>query len=211
MNETKRNILEASRELFNCYGVANVSQRRIAEHLGISPGNLTYHFKKSNDMVEALYYELAGTMDQAMAEIKSMKYNQEFIFKLVDLLVESFFEYRFIFLDFVQIMRNHEQIRKHYEQLSLLRKQQFKEAVQHLTDTQMIRKEELPHEYDYLYERFQLLSDFWISAIVVREEGVKNQHLKKNKELIIQSLYPYLTSKGKNTFLEIYNKGKETK
>lgn len=207
MNETKRNILEAGRDLFNRYGVASVSQRRIAEQLGISPGNLTYHFKKSNDIVEALYFELVGTMDQAMAELKSMKYDQQFLFKMVDLMVESFFKYRFIFLDFVQIMRHHEPIRKHYEQLSLLRKQQFEEAIEQLINTKMIRKEELPHEYDYLYQRFQLLSDFWISDMVAREEDIAKQHLKQRKELIIQSLYPYLTPKGQKIFLEIYQEG----
>lgn len=196
--------MDASRELFNLYGVDKVSQRRISEHLSISPGNLTYHFKKSEDIVEALYYEMVATMDEAMAEVKNMQYNLPFIFKLIDLLVKHFFEYRFFLLDFVQIMRRHEKIRKHYEQLSLLRKKQFMKAMQHLSDTQMIRKEELPQEYDFLYDRFQILADFWISSFEVREEGVKTMHLERCKKLLTQSFYPYLTKQGKKTFFSIY-------
>lgn len=205
MNKTKRKILEASRELFNQYGVGNVSQRRISEHLGISPGNLTYHFKKSEDIVEALYFELVSTIDKAMAEVKSMHYDLHFMLKLISILVDSFFEYRFILLDFVQVMRTHEKIRKHYEQLSTLRKQQFLEAVHQLIETNILRKEALPHEYEFLYDRFQLLTDFWISSVEISEEGVQKKHLEKYKKVIVQSVYPYLTENGKQAFLLIYN------
>jgi AcrR family transcriptional regulator len=204
MNETKRKILDASRELFNLYGLDKVSQRRIAEHLGISPGNLTYHFKKSEDIVEALYFEMVATMDGAMEEVKNMQYNLPFIFKMIDLLVECFFQYRFMLLDFVPIMRHHAKIRKHYEQLSLLRKQQFMGAIKHLRETQMIREEELPLEYEFLYDRFQILADFWISSIEIKEEGVKSLHLQRGKRLLTQSLYPYLTLEGKKAFLAVY-------
>ena len=198
--------MDAGRELFNRYGIGDVSQRRIAAHLGISPGNLTYHFKKSEDILEALYFELVDTMNKGMAEVKNMNYDLPYLFKLTELMVDSFFEYRFIFLDFVQIMRNNEGIKKHYAQLSAIRKREFMEAVQQLTKNQMMRKAELPDEYEFLYERFHLLADFWISTIEIRDEGVKKHHLRNSKELIIQSIYPYLTAKGKKIFLSFYNK-----
>ena len=206
MNETKRRILDAGRELFNQYGVGDVSQRRIAAHLGISPGNLTYHFKKSEDILEALYFELVATMNKGMAEVKSMNYDLPYLFRMIDLMVDSFFGYRFIFLDFVQIMRNHEGIKKHYAQLSAMRKREFMEAVQQLTKNRIMRKAELPDEYDFLYERFHILADFWISTIEIRDEGVKKHHLRNSRELIIQSLYPYLTTEGKEIFLRFYKK-----
>lgn len=206
MNETKRRILDAGRELFNQYGVADVSQRRIAAHLSISPGNLTYHFKKSEDILEALYFELVDAMNMGMAEVKSMNYDLPHLFRMIDLMVDSFFEYRFIFLDFVQIMRNNEGIKKHYAQLSAMRKREFMEAVQQLTKNRVMRKAELPDEYEFLYERFHILADFWISTIEIRDEGVKKHHLRNSRELIIQSFYPYLTPEGKKIFLTFYNK-----
>lgn len=205
MNRTKRKILDAGRELFNTHGIANVSQRRISEHLGISPGNLTYHFKKSDDIIEALYYELVSSIDVAMAEIKSMNYGLPFMFRLIKILVDVFYEYRFIFLDFVHIMRNHERLRKHYEQLSVLRRQQFLEAIQFLIDSGTLRNEELPREYEFLYERFQILADFWISSVEVKEKGIEKHHLETFKKVLIQSTYSYLTKQGKKTFLAIYD------
>lgn len=209
MNETKRRILDAGRELFNQYGIADVSQRRIADHLGISPGNLTYHFKKSEDITEALYFELVATMNQSMAEVKSLNYDLPYLFRLIELLTDSFYEYRFFFLDFVHIIRNHDRIRKHYAQLSAMRRREFLEAVQQLIKSQMMRKAELPGEYDFLYDRFHILADFWLSFAEIQEEGIQKKHLVNLKNMLIQSLYPYLTPQGKKVYKLVYSYKRE--
>ena len=47
-------ILETARALFNERGYNEVSMRNIADTLKISVGNLTYHFKRKEDLVEAV-------------------------------------------------------------------------------------------------------------------------------------------------------------
>lgn len=51
---TAQRILETARLLFNRFGVPNVSTTSIAAELGISPGNLHYHFPSKNDLLDAL-------------------------------------------------------------------------------------------------------------------------------------------------------------
>jgi AcrR family transcriptional regulator len=48
-------ILEGAVELFNARGVRDVTTNHIAEHLGISPGNLYYHFANKEEIVRALF------------------------------------------------------------------------------------------------------------------------------------------------------------
>ena len=52
---TRDRILEASLTLFNAEGLAAVSTHRIAAELGISPGNLHYHFKAKQLLVGVLF------------------------------------------------------------------------------------------------------------------------------------------------------------
>ena len=52
---TSERILEASLKLFNEYGFQNVPVLRIATHMGISSGNLAYHFKTKTDIVLAVF------------------------------------------------------------------------------------------------------------------------------------------------------------
>lgn len=60
MNDTKKRILEISRKLFAERGFNSVSIKDIADELGISKGNLTYHFQKKEHIMEELISETKG-------------------------------------------------------------------------------------------------------------------------------------------------------
>jgi len=52
--DLKREILDAAGRLFEESGYNAVSMRSIADALGISVGNLTYHYKRKEDLMEAV-------------------------------------------------------------------------------------------------------------------------------------------------------------
>ena len=66
MITTKQKILSQSLHLFNSHGVSNVSLRMIADQSGISVGNLQYHFKKREDIIEALYFQLVENLNKLL-------------------------------------------------------------------------------------------------------------------------------------------------
>ena len=51
---TKERILQTALKLFNARGYTEVGVREIARALSISPGNLSYHFSKKEDIFIAL-------------------------------------------------------------------------------------------------------------------------------------------------------------
>ncbi|RFC66019.1 TetR/AcrR family transcriptional regulator [Fulvimarina endophytica] len=53
--KTRERILDVCRELFNARGPASVTTAEIARSLGINEGNLYYHFKRKEDVLEALF------------------------------------------------------------------------------------------------------------------------------------------------------------
>lgn len=204
MKNTKDKILEKSKVLFNQYGIASVSQRKISDALKISPGNLTYHFKKRDEIVEALYFQLVEKLSTAIEKVDKEEMNLVKMFYIMDLMMDSFYEYRFFFLDFVHIMRDNKKIRDHYDQLTKMRKLQFEGILNQLIDMGFVRKEEFPHEYENLYTRFHVLIDFWISSAEINHKGVKQKQLEEYKHTIRQTIYPYLTPNGKRIFLSTF-------
>ena len=58
---TAERILEVTLELFNRFGEPNVSTTLISAELGISPGNLYYHYPAKDELINSLFdrYERA--------------------------------------------------------------------------------------------------------------------------------------------------------
>lgn len=203
MKSTDQKILRAARILFNTEGVAKVSQRTICDHIAISPGNLTYHFKKRDDIIEALYFELADALIEILEKAENSPLNLEALKQNTKQLNKVFFDNRFFLIDFFQILRTSKKIKKHYSKLSKRRLAYIKKLVQKMIDNGEMRKAELPNEYDYLFERSVLIGDFWVAAIGATTDEVMLKHTRTYTILFMQSFYPYLTSKGKAAFLKL--------
>src|SRR6266542_3409730 len=61
---TRERILAAALRLFNESGTATVSTNHIADALGISPGNLYYHFRNKEQIIRALFEQLFARWDE---------------------------------------------------------------------------------------------------------------------------------------------------
>ena len=97
--KTRDRILECALQLFNQKGEPNVSTMEVANEMGISPGNLYYHFHGKEPLVLGLFErfqnELAPLLDPpADAQLEPQDY-----WLFLHLIVERMAHYRFLFQD----------------------------------------------------------------------------------------------------------------
>ncbi len=64
---TRDRILESCRTLFNERGPAEVTTSEIAQCVGISEGNLHYHFRRKEQLLEALFEQFLAANERAGA------------------------------------------------------------------------------------------------------------------------------------------------
>jgi len=102
----KEKIVVAAKELFNQHGAANVGTNRIAAHIGISPGNLYYHFKNKEEIIRAIFPEINRATEKALI-IQGNDIPSEI--RLAEILrnwMTVVWEYRFFYGNLVQLLRN---------------------------------------------------------------------------------------------------------
>ncbi|GAA3580499.1 TetR/AcrR family transcriptional regulator [Snuella lapsa] len=200
MKKTKAVILDVALELFNNQGLSKVTLRTIANKMGISQGNLNYHFKKREDIIEALYFQLVKNIDENFISEIQPKNSLNALFSISNSIMKSFYEYRFIFLDFVQVMRENDKIKAHYLQLMKEREGQFMKLIDLLIEGGFIRLEMIKNEYLNLYKRVQVVGDFWISSAITASNYVTEETILGYTEIMNQTIFPYLTEKGRQEY-----------
>ncbi len=94
---TRDRILATSLALFNADGVAKVSASRIAAELGMSQGNLHYHFRRKEEIVDRLVRRYEQEAGPVLAGPTSELASVDDLWLFLHLGFEKIFEYRFIY------------------------------------------------------------------------------------------------------------------
>ena len=200
MKKTRDIILDTALNLFNTQGLSQVKLRTVANKMGISQGNLNYHFKKREDVIEALYFNLVDHISAHMKKPLEGDSVLAILFSNTKAVIYELFSYRFILLDFAQVMRENDRIRIHFQELQNQREKEFLAFFEVLRGAGLMREEQLPDEYKNLYIRFQMFGDFWVASAEISENSVTEKSIPKYLEIINQTIYPYLTAKGQREY-----------
>lgn len=203
---TKQKILSKALVLFNQYGHRDVTTRMIADALSISLGNLTYHFKKKEEIIIALYYELVAEMNILFDMQSQMKeINVQHFYDGTKACYTIFVKYKFCMIDFVQLLRTHSKIKIHYQQLMEVRKQQMGEMFFLAITQGVIKPEEFENQYMQLGLSMGVYGDYWLSHAEVLFENNSEHTINQYVNGALLMLYPYFTDSAKEEYKKIMN------
>ena len=191
---TKDKIIETSVKLFNEKGCLNTSTRHISNELGISVGNLYYHFKNKEEILIEIFLRYVNAV---FKEISFLNHSQDEIFLLKNFLVDTLdsnIEYRFLHLELNLLLIS-------FSKFKTIMQEQLK------LEIKMI-KELLYHQMKYGYlkqineiEIEFLVSNSWILASsnlaywnLLSDDIIKN--VKKGSLNVYYLIKPYLTQKS---------------
>jgi AcrR family transcriptional regulator len=169
----------------------------------MSQGNLCYHFPKKEAIITALYHQLVNKFDKLMQEINPTEISIKLFWDLLKITNQYFEDYKFLMLNFVQIMRWHPDIHAHYQALTQTRIQQTLFLFQAFEQVGLLKKEAYEGQYLQMIEQYMILNNFWLSHAEILYLGDKQQKLHYFNQLIAAFIFPYLTEKGKVDFQKL--------
>lgn len=191
-HDTRKEILDTAKSLFNEHGYNNISTRDIAGALGISKGNLTYYFKKKEEIIEAIIAENPHTrMTEAPRTLTELNIFFEDIQKTVQ-------ENAFYFWHHAQLAQISPTIKKMQMDTFKDNMTILTQSLHSLQSSDILREERYQGEYSRLVNTLLLASIYWTPFCTL-----KDTQADKFVEQAWSIVYPFLTNTGVENLAKI--------
>jgi len=111
---TAERILEVTLALFNRFGEPNVSTTLISAELGISPGNLYYHYPAKDELINALFDRYERGLNEILRAADGV-HNVEDAWLFFHMLFELIWNHRFLYRDLNDLLSKNRRLETHFQ------------------------------------------------------------------------------------------------
>lgn len=189
---TRTHILNTARNLFNEYGTAAVSTNRIAAELGMSPGNLYYHYAGKRDIIRDLLAEMIAQYAQhweqggAGDQVPGLDHLRQGMLHGSELA----WRYRFFGRELVALLRADAELATAYRQAYQHRMAQWSAAAEQLVQLGLLQPQSpLPD----LTAAVWLVTENWFTFLEITGEADRPDRVSRQLEVVYAVLEPHLT------------------
>ena len=192
--DTRQKILDSARELFNVHGFNGVSIQDIADAVGISKGNLTYHFGKKEEIMEELLLENPpSNLPDKLETLKDM--DDVFLHMQQVIGLHSYY-----FLYHAQLSQLSPKIAEMQNQSYRTIRILFHEAFGHFYEKGLFRKEYFNGEYDCMIDALHMAIAYWGPFYSLQMGIGVNMEYRRHAW---STIYHLLTEKGRTELRSI--------
>lgn len=200
--KTNEKIIDKALTLFNEKGVDQVSSLEISQSLNISYGNLTYHFKKKDDIVLALYAQMQQSLNTSINRLVQCIFEETFYPKLVNEIFDVIWNYRFIYLNINSLMNQFEFICESEKSYYATRIKILNRAKKYLIQEGYL-KPEINNNYESLIQNLNMILYAWITDAKLFYEGDEDKKIDIYVSLFYNVALTHVTEKGLKRYQQI--------
>jgi len=191
---TRDRILATALRLFNKSGTAAVSTNHIADALGISPGNLYYHFRNKEEIIRALFEQQFARWDAGYALADDRMPSLDDLQHLVRASFVMGWEYRFMYRELIALLRRDQQLHHRWVEIRARGFSGFRELVDLFVAAGVLRAPGDPAVVTRLAELVWLIAEFWLASVEVSGATVDDAQMEQGIALMLQVLDPFIIS-----------------
>jgi AcrR family transcriptional regulator len=195
---TKEKILVASIDLFNELGLANVRLQHIADKVGISVGNLSYHFKTKDAIISRVYEDLFAEFSTILSLYLQHPDWKDFDYQLSQY-YRFFSKYRFHLADLLFATNHPSTTLDTWNRYANKLLAQIRHRISFYVERQLLQPEPQPGIYDQVAKNIWRTIFFSIPEAVFRGETPSEQRFCNN---VWKQLTPYFTTEGQSAFAQ---------
>ena len=188
--QTRQRILDTALSMFNLQGEPNVTTNHIADELEISPGNLYYHFRNKDDIIEQLFQRYEERMDTALVSPEGRLRDLEDIWLQLHLVFECIWEYRFLYRDLVDILSRNRRLRLRFARILKRAAEGASSGMKGLVQAGVMRASAA--EVEATATNILVIATFWMNYASVRGDKDENEAIRSGIVQVMMLLSPLL-------------------
>jgi AcrR family transcriptional regulator len=166
---TRARILAAALTLFNERGESRVASGTIAESLGMSPGNLYYHFRNKDEIVEQLFRGFEERVAIEPARAANALAAIEDLWLYLHLMLEAIWDYRFLYRSLDDLLARNRRLRAHFNRIADRKIAAVVALCEGLVRARAMKAG--PREIAALAANVLVVATYWLSFQSVRGSG----------------------------------------
>jgi AcrR family transcriptional regulator len=204
---TRERILELSLRLFNEFGEPNITTTVIAEQMEISPGNLYYHFRNKDDIVNSIFTQFQAEVDRMLALPNGRNPNIEDVWLYLHYTFDLIWRYRFLYRDLSDLLSRNRKLELHFKQILAHKIKVATQLCVGLRAQGAIEATDL--EINALSTNMVVVATYWLSYEYVRnprkytEQQAMSDALARGCYQVVSSIGPYLRGESKQLFTKL--------
>jgi len=203
---TAERILEVTLDLFNRFGEPNVSTTLISAELGISPGNLYYHYPAKDELINALFDRYERGLSELLHAADNVG-NVEDAWLFFHMLFELIWQYRFLYRDLNDLLSKNRRLETHFQFVLKNKSRAVSTVLDGLTRARAVRIDN--REGDAVANAMVVVLTYWLSYEYVRdprkalEPDSAAAALSRGAYHVLSLLMPYLDASSREHLFQI--------
>jgi AcrR family transcriptional regulator len=201
---TRERILELSLKLFNEIGEPNVTTTTIAEEMEISPGNLYYHFRNKDDIINSIFAQFEHSIEKRLRLPENHRPTIDETWSYLQYMADFMWQYRFLYRDLNDLLARNRTLETHFKQI-ISHKVRFAQEMCELlvADGEMVAT---PEEIQVIATNMGVVATYWLSYQFVMHPRKYNDQEAIREELhqvsvhVVSMMAPYLRGRSRQIF-----------
>ena len=203
---TAERILEVTLVLFNRFGEPNVSTTLISAELGISPGNLYYHYPAKDELINSLFDRYEHALNELLNAGEDVR-NVEDAWFFMHTLFELIWQYRFLYRDLNDLLSKNRRLETHFQMILKNKTRAVKALLGGMSRSGAIQIDS--REIESTATSMVVVLTYWLSFEYVRDPRhaleAENAQLAllRGAHHVLNLLVPYLEPSQRSHLLQL--------
>jgi len=200
--KTRDRILNTSLQLFNEVGEPNVTTIDISNEMDISPGNLYYHYRGKEEIIQELFNQYESKMMLLLEAPGEERLAMEDNWLYLHMIFECINEYRFLYRDLNDLLGRMHKLRSRFNRILNMKVKASRAICENLVNAGFMQASK--SELDMLADNIVITATYWLNYQSIRDAGSnEGLDLGRGAYQVISLFAPFLNTEQREIIQEL--------